>query len=204
MPVGIKVLLFDIGGVLLSKGWETASRKQAADDFGLDASDFEQRHQAVSDEFEAGKLSLDGYLTRTVFYEERPFARDDFVRFMQQQSEPYPESLDLVRRLARTREYLIATLNNKSRELNDYRIGTFRLSDIFTVFLSSCYLGIKKPDQEIYHMALDILQCRPDECLFIDDREVNLGPAELAGMRTVHCTDVDRLRTGLASHGVTV
>ena len=124
MPVGIKVLLFDIGGVLLSNGWETASRKQAADDFGLDASDFEQRHQAVSDEFETGKLSLDGYLTRTVFYEERPFARDDFVRFMQQQSEPYPESLDLVRRLARTREYLIATLNNESRELNDYANGS--------------------------------------------------------------------------------
>jgi putative hydrolase of the HAD superfamily len=168
------VLLFDLGGVLLSNGWGRISRKAAAERFDLDWEGFEDRHEMVVDRFETGKLSLDEYLTRTVFYRERSFTTDEFIRFMKDQSQRHPDSLELVSSLSATGRYLLAALNNESRELNEHRIATFGLDEYFSVFLSFCYLGIRKPIEEIYRLTLDITQRHPEECLFIDDRAVNV------------------------------
>jgi putative hydrolase of the HAD superfamily len=179
----IKVLLFDIGRVLLTNGWDRHSRQRACEHFGLDWEDFQDRHEFVSGDFETGKLTLEQYLRRTVFYRDRPFSEEGFVAFMKAESEPYADSLNLVGELAASGRYVLATLNNESRELNEHRIETFGLRDHFTMFLSSCYLGVKKPDEGIYAMAVSITQYRPEECVFIDDRELNLECANLAGIR---------------------
>ena len=199
----IKVLLFDVGGVLLSNGWDRESRRLACQRFDLDWEDFQDRHEFVSSDFETGKLTLDEYLDRTVFYRERPFSKAEFIAFMKAQSEPIAESLELLEELSRSGKYVLATLNNESRELNEHRIAKFRLRDYFTLFLSSCYLGLKKPDAGIYSMAVDIVQTRPEECVFIDDRELNLECADLAGIRPVHFRNANQLRTSLAELGVT-
>ncbi len=198
----VRVLLFDVGGVLLSNGWDRAARRRACEHFELDWEEFQDRHDFVAGEFETGELSIDAYLQRTVFYRERPFSPDRFLEFMKEQSHPIPEMLALVDRLAEAGTLLLATLNNESRFLNDFRIETFGLRSLFDLFLSSCYLGVRKPEPEIFRLAVDITQRQPEECVFIDDRQLNLECAELAGLRTIHFQGEPHLRRALARLGI--
>jgi len=200
----IKVLFFDIGGVLLTNGWDRTSRRLASDEFGLDWDEFQDRHDLVSGDFETGKLTMADYLKQTVFYRERDFTQAAFIDFMKSESKAKPDSLAVARDLAQTGRYLMATLNNESRELNDFRIETFGLREYFSVFLSSSYLGISKPHSEIYSVAVDIVQYQPEQCVFIDDRELNLECSTLLGIQPVLFTDADQLRGSLRELGVTV
>lgn len=200
----IKVLLFDVGGVLLTNGWDRDARRLACKRFDLDWEDFQDRHEFVAPDFETGKLTMTEYLQRTVFYRERPFTEEEFVDFMKAQSEAMPESMALLADLAASGQYLLATLNNESRELNDHRIEAFGLREYFSVFMSSCYLGMKKPEEDIYRVAVDITQHRPEQCVFIDDRELNLECADRAGIKPVHFKNVGQLRASLRELGVAV
>lgn len=193
----LKALFWDVGGILLTNGWDRASRRKAVETFGLDAEEFESRHRIVENAFELGQLGLDGYLDRTVFYRPRDFTSEAFKDFMFAQSAPYPEPLAVVERLAHSRRYLMATLNNESLELNLHRISRFGLRRYFTAFLSSCFLGVKKPDEVIYRLALQLTQLAPDESLFIDDRALNLECAERLGMRTIHYQNPAQLEQDL-------
>lgn len=198
----IKTIFFDVGGVLLTNGWDRSSRSAAVDEFTLDSEEFDDRHDLVSSDFETGRLTLDQYLDRTVFYRERDFDREAFVAFMKAQSQPLKGSLELLAELSAKGGPLLATLNNESRELNEYRIETFGFRDHFGLFLSSCYLGVKKPDEQIYRMAVDITQHRIEESIFIDDRELNLECSRLLGISSVHFEDADQLRDELIARGV--
>jgi len=202
MP-SVNTLFWDNGGVILTNGWDRDSRRKAVEQFQLDGTEFEDRHELMLNAFEEGRLSLDDYLKRTVFYRERSFTREQFKRFMFEQSQPFPESLEFLGRLTRTRRYAMATLNNESLEINEYRVRTFQLRDYFEVFFSSCYLGVRKPDREIYEIALKITQCGPAASVLIDDRGLNLECAREAGMQTVRFRNVEQLRTDLAKLGVT-
>ena len=200
----ITTLFWDVGGVMLSNGWDRVGRRRAAEHFKLDWDEFQDRHELVSTDFETGRLTLEEYLQQTVYYCPRPFTRDDFKAFMFAQSKPFPKTLSIVEGLAASRTYLMATLNNESLELNRYRIEQFGLRKHFTVFLSSCFLGVKKPEHTIYRLATQITQRAPDECLFIDDRELNLECAQLLGMRTIRYQNPTQLRQELQRHGVLV
>lgn len=198
----VKVVFFDVGGVLGSNGWDRNARRRAMEHFDLDWEEFQDRHEFVVADFETGELTLEDYLRRTVFYRERPFSEQEFVDFMKAQSQPYPETLALVERLATSGRYLLATLNNESRELNDFRIERFGLRRHFAFFLSSCYLGVKKPEPDIYRMAVDVTQRQPQECVFVDDRALNLECADLAGIRGIHFESASQLETALEELGV--
>ncbi|MGA3292612.1 MAG: HAD family phosphatase [Candidatus Acidiferrales bacterium] len=198
-----KVLFWDNGGVILTNGWDRGSRRNAVERFNLDWADFEDRHELMLNAFECGEASLDEYLRRTVFYRERAFTPEEFKQFMFEQSQPFPDALDFLGKLARTQRYVMAALNNESLEINDYRIRAFHLRDYFKVFLSSCYLGVRKPDRGIYQLALQITQCEPSECAMIDDRGLNLECARELGMRTIQFQNVEQLRSELARLGVT-
>jgi putative hydrolase of the HAD superfamily len=191
-----------MGGVLLSNGWDRPARREAAGKFHLDWDEFEDRHELMLHAFETGQKTLDEYLTRTVFYRERPFTREEFLAFLYAQSRPMPESLDLMRRLAATGRYLMAMVNNESRELNEYRIKRFHLREYFEAFLSSCYLGVRKPDEAIYRLALSITQRLPVECVFIDDRGLNLECAKELGMHTIQFQNAWQLEQELRQYGV--
>jgi putative hydrolase of the HAD superfamily len=199
----VTTLFWDNGGVILTNGWDRDSRQKAVQQFHLDFVDFEDRHELMLNAFEEGRATLDEYLRRTVFYRERPFTIDQFKQFMFDQSQPLPESLDFIGKLARTRRYAMASLNNESLEINEYRVHKFHLRDYFEVFLSSCYLGVRKPTPAIYRQALKITQCEPYECVMIDDRNLNLEIAREEGIQTIQFQNVAQLRADLAKLGVT-
>jgi putative hydrolase of the HAD superfamily len=191
-----------VGGVLLTNGWDHHARQRAVEKFKLDGEDFEDRHDLVVSRFETGHLSLERYLDRTIFYRSRDFGKEAFKDYMLAQSQPVEGTLDVVGRLARSGKYLLATLNNESRELNLHRIEHFGLRKVFTVFFSSCFLGVKKPDDEIFRLALDLSQRAPEECLFIDDRKLNLECAGRSGLRTLHFQNAAQLESELRGAGV--
>jgi putative hydrolase of the HAD superfamily len=200
----VTAVFWDVGGVILSNGWDRAARAEAAKKFGLDWEDFQDRHELASPAFETGQITLDTYLQRTVFYRKRAFTREEFVAFIFAQSEEFPESRAILSALAQTRKYLLATINNEPRELNIRRIEQFNLRREFEAFFSSCFVHIRKPDEAIYRLALEVTQRRPEECLFIDDRALNLESARQMGMRTIHFENAAQLRQDLQANGVTV
>jgi putative hydrolase of the HAD superfamily len=199
---GISVLLWDVGGVLLTNGWGKDSREEAARVFHIEFDEFQTRHAALVNEFEQGRVSLHSYLQHTLFYRPCSFSEEDVVQFMRARSQPHPETLALVDELAKGGAYLMGVLNNESFELNQYRIERFELDRYFDVFISSCYVGLQKPDDRIYTLALRLLQRRPEECLFIDDRAANLEPAKRLGIRTVLYRSVSQLRKELLALGI--
>ena len=198
----ITTIFSDVGGVLLTNGWDRASRQKLVEKFNLDMGEFCDRHELVSTAFETGKLDMDHYLDRTVFYKPRAIGRDEAKAFMFAQSQPFSESLEFIARLAQTKKYLMTTLNNESTELNQYRINQFGLRNFFSAFFSSCYLGVMKPDEAIYVLALKMTQRPPEECAFIDDRALNLECARWHGMHTIQFQNVHQLETDLRELGV--
>jgi putative hydrolase of the HAD superfamily len=200
--VTVSHIFFDIGGVLGTNGWDREQRVAAAQHFGLDAAEVEDRHGEAVATLEQGKMALDEYLRCTVFHRPRPFEPAEFKAYMMAQSTPFPETIDLARALARTGRYRLMTINNESAELNQYRLELFGLRDIFITFFSSCWVGILKPARRIYEVALAMSQAEAAGSVFIDDRERNLEPARALGMRTIRFTDAPRLRQDLAALGV--
>ena len=198
----VTAIFWDLGGVVLSNGWGRADRRRAAEHFPLDWEDFQDRHDMVASDFETGRMSLEEYLERTIFYRPRTFSEDQFRSFMFEQSQGQPETMGIVKRLARSGKYLMATLNNESLELNLHRIEKFQLRDYFAAFFSSCFLGVKKPERAIYRLASQTTQRNPDECLFIDDRGLNLECAQSLGMRTIHFRNAAQLPQELKTHGI--
>jgi len=198
----ISAIFWDVGGVLLTNAWDRAQRERTLEQFKLDEAEFDGRHEMVISSFERGKISLDQYLERTVFYRPRSFAREVFRDYMFSLSQPYPDALGLAQELAKSGKYLMATINNESMELNLYRIQTFGLREIFTLFVSSCFVGFRKPEEGIYRLALEVTQKPPEECCFIDDRALNLECARRLGMHTVEKENVRQLRQELQKLGV--
>ncbi|HEX9438502.1 MAG TPA: HAD-IA family hydrolase [Roseiflexaceae bacterium] len=198
----ITTLFFDLGGVCLSNGWDREQRRVVTEKYGFDYDTFDRRHRQVVDALERGQLTLHEYLRWTIFYEAHPFTIEDITTEMMQLSVPFPETLEIVRALQRTGKYLLATINNESRELNEYRIKHFGLRELFAAFFTSCYLGLLKPQPEHYRRALQITQRAPDECLYVDDRPMNVEVAGILGMHPVQFFDAARLEADLRAAGV--
>lgn len=196
-----RTLFFDVGGVLLSNGWDTAARKAAAEQFGLAYPEFQTRHEMLKTAFETGRLSLDDYVKKAVFHRERPFSAEDFKRSMYESSQLLGDTLEWVRALARTGRYRLFTLNNESRELHENRVERFGLRPVFRAFLTSCYLGQVKPDEDIYLNALGIAGCPQEQAIFIDDRPLNIEPAHALGLEAILFQGLDDLRARLKEHG---
>ena len=202
MTSSIDLVLFDVGGVLGSNGWDREQREAAIERFKLDAEDFQYRHEETVGALEAGQISLDEYLDVTVFCEPRACTRDEFKAFMFAQSVAWPDSIVIAREIARSGAVRMATLNNEGAELNAYRIREFGLGDIFPTFFTSCWLGVRKPTHDIYMRVLGMTQADPVRTVFIDDRLQNLAPAAGLGMRTIHFRTADQLRADLRAQGL--
>ena len=200
----VTALFWDVGGVVLSNGWDRAARIEAARRFKFLREDFEGRHEAAAEAFETGRMTLPAYLDQTIFFRARAFTREEFTSFVLEQSKDNPEVRAVLDELTAARRYFLATINNESVELNAYRIREFHLVRNFTAFFSSCYLGVRKPDERIYRLVLSMTQRAPEECVFIDDRPANLEPARKLGMGTIHFQNPAQLRADLGHYGVRV
>ncbi len=200
----IRTLFFDLGGVCLTNGWDHVQRQQVAAQLGFDYEAFDARHRQVIDSLERGQLSLEAYLQWTLFYEPRQFTPAEAQSAIFALSAPFEPTLALVRQLRASHRYTLATLNNESRELNRFRIEHFGLRALFTMFVSSCYLNLIKPQPEMYRRALDLVQCDPAECVFVDDRPMNCEVAQILGMQAIQFTSAAQLSADLARLGVAV
>jgi putative hydrolase of the HAD superfamily len=197
------VILFDVGGVLLTNGWDHSERATVLDRFGLDRDAFELRHSRHYRDWEIGAISVESYLDATVFYEPRAFSQDDLFASICAQSKLLPNGgLGILQELTASDKCMLGALNNEARETNEYRFNHFGLRNAFQISLSSCYLGLRKPESVIYKCALDLLGRPPERILFIDDREENAIAAVAAGMKAIRFTGANTLRQELEFLGV--
>ena len=201
-PSPITCLLFDVGGVLLTDGWNHHSRRRAAEQFGLDWEAYEHRHQMNVAVYEEGKLSLDDYLARTVFNEERAFTRDEFWGFMKSQSQPFQEMLDFARRLKARHGLRVAVVSNEAREINEYRVRTFGLDTLVDSFVSSAFGGMRKPDVGLFRLALDVALTPVERVVYIENTALFVEIAAGLGVRGIVHADYESTRAQLADLGL--
>jgi putative hydrolase of the HAD superfamily len=200
----ITTLFVDIGGVLLSPGWGSDSRQLAAATFGLEAAEMEQRHHLLFSTYELGRLSLADYLRQVVFYRPRTFSQADFRAFMFAQSQPDPEMLALIPRLKARYHLKIAVVSNEGRELNAHRIHTFGLAGFVDFFVSSSFVGLSKPDADIFRLALDLAQISAQQVLYLDDQPLFVGIAAGLGIKGICHVDYPSTCAQLAAFGLTL
>jgi putative hydrolase of the HAD superfamily len=200
----IKALFLDIGGVLLTNGWDHVSRKLATKTFNLNPKEMENRHNQIFDTYELGKLTIEEYLSRVVFYEKRPFTPVQFRKFMFAQSKPYPKMIELVHKLKTQYKLKIAVVSNEARELNSYRIKKFELNSFIDFFISSCFVHLRKPDVDIFRLALDIAQVPANQVVYIENLPMFVQVAETLGIRGICHTDFKSTCTKLASFGLEI
>lgn len=200
----VTCIFTDVGGVLATNGWDRSMRKRACDRFGLDYEEMNERHHLTFDTYEAGKLSLDEYLTRVVFYEPRSYTRDDFIRFMFDQSQPYPDMIALMKQIKAQHRVKLAVLSNEGRELMTYRIQKFGLSEFVDFFIASSFVHFRKPDHDIFRIALDMAQTPIENILYLEDRQMFVEVASSLGLRSLRHTDYAFTRQALADVGLAV
>jgi putative hydrolase of the HAD superfamily len=193
----ITTLFVDIGGVLLTNGWDRQMRKKAAEIFGLDYEDMDQRHHLMFGSYETGRLTLEEYLSRVVFHEKRSFSYDDFKAFMFEQSRPIPGMINLIRSFKEVHGLKLVAVSNEGRELTEHRIEKFGLRAVIDFFISSCFVHYRKPDLEIYFLALDCAQAKPGEAAYVDDRALFVEVAAGLGIHGIHHTGIETTRTAL-------
>jgi putative hydrolase of the HAD superfamily len=196
-------ILFDIGGVLLTNGWDHAERLVVAAQFHLDATELETHHAKAFEPWERGELTLDEYLDAVVFYQPREFSRDEFFAAICAQSKQLPDgAICILDQLAASDKCMLAALNNEARETHEYRLDKFGLRRYLKSTFTSCYMGLRKPDPNIYIRTLGILGITANRSLFIDDRLENVAAAAAVGMKAIRFTGADALRRDLEQLGV--
>ena len=198
----ITCVFLDIGGVLLTNGWDHHARERAATTFKLELAEMEDRHHLTFDTYEEGKLTLEEYLNRVVFHQKRAFSRAEFRRFMFAQSKPYPEMIEMVAQLKIRHGLKIAVVSNEGRELNAYRIRKFGLDGFVDSFISSCFVHLRKPDADIFRLALDIAQVPARHVVYIENTPMFVQIAEGLGIRSILHTDFKSTCAKVASFGL--
>ncbi len=198
----IKALFLDIGGVLLTNGWDRGARQRAVEKFDLDLDEINERHHLTFDTYEEGKLSLTEYMDRVVFYEKRDFTKTDFKNFMFSQSQELPHMLDYIKSLKEKYNLRVTAVSNEGRELTEYRINQFKLRQLFDAFIASSFVHFRKPDTDIYQIALDISQVQPENVAYLDDRHMFVEVASSIGINGVHHQSYEKTKTKLEEYGL--
>ena len=198
----VKTLFLDIGGVLLTNGWDYRARKRAATHFKLDWAEMQERHELNFETHEEDKITFQEYLDRVVFWNKRPFTKAEFRQFMFAQSKPYPQMIELVRKLKAKHELKVVVVSNEAREVNAYRIRQFKLDQFVDAFISSCFVRLRKPDANIYRLALDIAQTPVRQIIYIENTPLFVQVAESLGIRSILHTDYKSTCIKLATFGL--
>ncbi len=190
----ITTLLLDIGGVLLTNGWGREQRQSAIEKFKLDQDEISDRHELAWAVYESGKMTLDDYLDLVVFYQKRDFSRKKFTHYMMAQSQPLDGAIEYFKQLKKEFGFKVIALSNEARELNEYRIRTYKLDELFDYYISSCYIGLRKPDPDIFRQVLDTAQVKVEQVVYIDDRLMYIEMARKLNIPGLHYKDIDSAR----------
>jgi len=200
----VTTLFLDIGGVFLTNGWDHNSRELAAAEFGFPYAEMSRRHDLTFGTYEEGKITLEEYLDRVVFFKERPFTYEDFKDFIFKQSQPLPDMFGLTHRLKLRYKLKTVAVSNEGREINDYRIRKFALTDVIDFFCSSCYIRMRKPDADIYRLALDMAGARASEVVYLENTEMFVDVARGLGIPTILHKDYETTVLALGEIGLTL
>lgn len=200
----ITTLFLDIGGVLLTNGWDTALRKKTAEHFRIDFEEMSSRHHLIYDTYETGKMTLEEYFNQTVFYEKRDFSFDELKQFILEQARPFTETIEYIRKLKRAFELRVAVVSNEGREIAIDRIERFHLREFVDFFIVSAFVHLRKPDLDIYRLALDVAQVRPEQVAYLDDRPLLVENACQLGIKGILHTGTDNTRSQLAALGLSL
>ncbi len=198
----ITTLFLDIGGVLLTNGWDRQARTKAISKYNLDGEEVNERHHLTFDTYEVGKLSLDDYLNRVIFYEKRSFTKDDFKEFMFEQSQQLPDMIDYIKKIKKDHGLKVTAVSNEGRELTEHRIEKFKLYELFDSFIASSFVHFRKPDVDIFKIALDVSQTSPERVVYIDDRHMFVEVAGEVGIRGIHHTGFAETKEKLSEFGL--
>lgn len=198
----ITTLFLDIGGVLLTNGWDTALRKKTAAHFQLDYDEIDHRHRVTYDTYESGKMPLDDYLKQIIFYEKRSFTPGDVKKFILEDAKPFPDMIDLVKKLRAVYGLKVAVVSNEGREIGEDRIARFHLKEFVDFFIVSAFVHFRKPDLDIYRLALDVAQVQPHNVAYIEDRPLLCEVAASLGIHSVLNRDHQETRSKLAELGL--
>lgn len=204
MPTTIKALFLDIGGVVLTNGWDHALRRQACEVFGLDFKELDDRHHHTFDTFESGKITFYEYLQRVVFYQPRSFSVEEFRAYICSQWKAFPEMIDFFKGIKDRYGLKVLAVSNEGRELTTERIRQFHLSELFDFFLVSSFVHLRKPDTDLYQLALDCAQVDPEEAVYIDDLAMFVQVAQTLRINAIHHTNREHTCQALAGLGLTV
>ncbi|MDQ6677046.1 MAG: HAD hydrolase-like protein [Acidobacteriota bacterium] len=199
----IQALFLDLGGVMLTNGWDSDTRRAAAEQFGLNLAEMDSRHRMTFDTYEIGKLTLGEYLRRAVFYQPRPFTPEQFTAWILDQSKEYPGMLEMVRALKAKYRLKVFVVSNEGRELTEYRIKKFALDEFVDAFVASCFVHLRKPDNDIYRMALDLAQVPAGHVAYLEDRPLFVEVAAQFGIQSIQHTSFESTRSALAGLGLT-
>lgn len=200
----ITTLFIDIGGVLLSNGWGHEFRQKTADRFHLDKAEMEERHGIMFVTYEEGRITLDQYLNRVIFYKKRDFTFEEFRDYMFSLTTPHKEMIAFIKKVKQQYNLKIIAVSNEARELNEYRIKTFELNGFIDFFVSSCYVGMRKPDAAIFQLALDGAQVPVDEIAYIDDVKMFVEVATDLGIKSICHKEYASTAKALANWGLTI
>jgi putative hydrolase of the HAD superfamily len=200
----INCLFLDIGGVLLSDGWGHEFRQQAAEKFNLDIPEMELRHKLLFVVYEEGRITLDEYLDRVVFYQKRDFTKETFRDYMFSLTVPDNNMIALIKNLKAAYQLKIVVVSNEARELNKYRLDKFQLNSFVDFFVSSCYIHIRKPDARIFALALDLADVAANEVIYLDDVQMFVDVASGVGITSIHHTDYESTTKALADLGLII
>ncbi len=198
----ITTLFLDIGGVLLTNGWDTELRKKTAAHFGLDYEEIYHRHHVTYDTYEEGKMSLDEYLWQIIFYQKRDFTPDDVKKYILEEAKPHQDMIDLVTRLKAVYGLRVAVVSNEGREVAEDRIERFNLKGFVDFFIVSAFVHFRKPDLDIYRLAIDVAQVKPQQVAYIEDRPLLCEVASRLGINSVLNRNATETREKLAKLGL--
>jgi putative hydrolase of the HAD superfamily len=203
-PSKFHILYSDVGGVLGTNGWDTRLRQKIAAHFKLELDDIESRHHLVFDSYERGHMSFEEYL-RSVFFEvPRAFTVEEVRAYAYNESIAWPENIDLLKRTKISNGLKIALISNEGRGLTEYRVSKFQLRELAEFMIFSNCVGYRKPDREIWRLALDMAQAKPHESIYLDDRKMFVDIAAEMGFTAVHHVSLEDTSKRLRNLGLLV
>ncbi|MFC2049367.1 HAD family hydrolase [Chlamydiota bacterium] len=184
----IQALFLDIGGVLLTNGWDHALRKATAEAFQVDYDEMDSRHQLIFDTYETGKMTFDEYLKKVIFFVDRPYSMQDVKQYIFGAAKPYEDMIALVKEVKERHNLKVGVVSNEGRELAVDRIHRFNLPSFVDFFVVSSFVHFRKPDPDIYHLAIDVVQVPPSKIAYIDDRKLLIEVGKGLGLQGIHHT----------------
>ena len=195
-------LLTDLGGVLLTNGWDRNTRRRVAEQFHVDSAVMEECHNLTYDTYESGKTDIWTYLQRVIFFESRSYTPQQVLDFILDQAQPMPETIALVKELKARHGVKVGVVSNEGRELGEDRVRRFGLSEFVDFFVISGCVGLRKPDTAIWRLALDLAQAAPEQAAYLEDRRMFVDVAAGLGLRAVWHRDAASTRAALAAMGL--